>query len=220
MPREASSREWRDSRVFAAAAAAVAMVVFALCSHRGSTGLVPAALALLVTSAAIAVSCSAPPRAERALGPGGRPRRVALFSGLGVGLGAGVGMLHRTGLGLSPWPTGGAEPFVLVACLIGATEELLYRGWLQGTLRPLGWPAAVAIAGVAHAAYKTALFAGQAGPPTMDLQSIALWTLAGGLVLGGLRQVSDSVVPCLLAHAAFDFVVYRAVARAPWWVWA
>jgi len=27
------------------------------------------------------------------------------------------------------------------------------------------------------------------------------------------------LLPPLLAHVLFDFVVYRAVADTPWWVW-
>lgn len=84
----------------------------------------------------------------------------------------------------------------------------------------LGWPAAVAVAAVAHAAYKTALFAWPGAPVSVDLAEIALWTTSGGMALGPLRALSGSVLPPLLAHAAFDFVTYRPVASAPWWVWS
>ena len=109
--------------------------------------------------------------------------------------------------------------FVIVACLIGATEELIFRGWLLGKARTFGWPTAVVIAAVAHTAYKTALFAWPAIPDAVDLAGISQLTVAGGIVLGLLRAFSGSVLPSLVAHAVFDFVVYRHVAHAPWWVW-
>lgn len=98
----------------------------------------------------------------------------------------------------------------------------LYRGWLLGRIRRLGWPAAIVIAALAHTAYKTALFVWPLEGASADLASIgsiALQTFAGGLVLGSLRAWSGSLLPALLADAAFDFVVYRALSAAPWWVW-
>jgi len=134
-------------------------------------------------------------------------------------LGTVAGLSHRDTLGISLFPSGNIETFVLMACLIGATEELVFRGWLLGRARMLGWPAAIVIAAVAHAAYKTALFAWPADPTPVDLAEIAVWTAAGGIMLGLMRRISGSVLPPMLAHIAFDFAVYRAVAQAPWWVW-
>ncbi len=206
-----------------AVVAAAGMVVFALLAHRGLPWIVPGAIGLLVASVAIGDSLRRAARPVELVGLGGSGAvhsGAVLFCVLGVVLGAGAGVLHRTSLGLAAWPLQGAGAFVVVACLIGAAEELVYRGWLQGAMRLLGWPAAVAIAAVAHAAYKTALFSGMSVPVAGDLLSIAVPTVVGGMVLGVLRQLSGSVVPCLVAHAVFDFVVYRSVAHAPWWVWS
>ena len=98
-------------------------------------------------------------------------------------------------------------------------EEVIYRGWLLGRLRRLGWPAAIGLSAAAHAAYKTALFAQPSITVPIDYASLALLTAAGGLILGGLRALSGNLWPAIVAHAAFDLVVYRAVANAPWWVW-
>jgi len=38
-------------------------------------------------------------------------------------------------------------------------------------------------------------------------------------VLGATRAITGSVVPAVVAHIAFDFVVYGAVGESPWWVW-
>src|SRR6185295_18817078 len=101
-----------------------------------------------------------------------------------------------------------------------ATEELIYRGWLFGRLQRFGAPAALIGAALAHAGYKTALFAWPlVASPAVDFASVAMLTTAGGVVLGALRASSRSLWPAIAAHAAFDFVVYGAVSHAPWWVW-
>ena len=85
-----------------------------------------------------------------------------------------------------------------------------------------GWPAAVLLAALAHAAYKTALFAWPPNSQTavFDLVGIGLWTGAAGIVLGLLRVSSRSLLPAVLGHVAFDAVVYSSYAQAPWWVWS
>jgi membrane protease YdiL (CAAX protease family) len=220
------------------AAAAGGMVLFALCAHQGGAWAAIAAGGLIVTAVAIS---GAGQRAEgkgqregqRAKGRGQRFGASPLegfglghfsiatlgFTLAGAGIGAGAGLWHRYGLGLPLLPSVSVQPFVIVACLVGAAEELLYRGWLLGQARRFGWPAAIVIAAVAHAAYKTALFAWPPAPMLIDLWWLLLVTTAGGLVLGALRAFSGSVVPAIVAHVAFDFVVYRAVSDAPWWVW-
>jgi membrane protease YdiL (CAAX protease family) len=148
-----------------------------------------------------------------------RPRLGLLLAAIGIAAGATAGLLHRFDLGLPVLPAAAFEPFVLLACLIGATEELVYRGWLFGKIRRFGWPAAIMIATVAHTAYKVALFARPGVPVPVDLLSLALWTMGGGLVLGVLRAASGRVGPAVAGHVAFDLVVYHQVAEAPWWVW-
>jgi membrane protease YdiL (CAAX protease family) len=211
--------EQRRQALGVVVAAPAGMVVFALLSHRGGLWIVPGALGLLLAAGTIARHLRRVPRPAALLGMDRWPPKPILLCVLGVVIGAGTGALHRVNLGLPLWPVGHLGAFVPFACLIGATEELLYRGWLQGALRPHGWLAAVAIAAVAHAAYKTALFAWPPESMTIDLTPIGLWTTAGGIVFGLLRQLSGSVWPPLLAHAAFDLIVYREAAHAPWWVW-
>jgi membrane protease YdiL (CAAX protease family) len=195
------------------------MVIFAAFAHLRLPWSLPGAAGLVLAAAAIGGSLRRAERPLTLLGLDRFSRRAALFGTVGLVLGTAAAVNHRTQLGIPPWPVGFAA-FAPVACLIGVTEELIYRGWLQGTARPLGWPAAVVIAAGAHAAYKTALFAWPPGPALADYPMIALWTFGGGIVLGLLRQVSGHTVPSMVAHAAFDLVVYGGLAHAPWWVWS
>ena len=195
--------------------ASIGMVVFALFAHQRSLLVAASAGGLLVVAATIGRSL----REERAAALFGL-RRVSIATlALALILGGAVGLRHRQTLGMSPWLST-VEAFAIVACLVGGAEELLYRGWLLQKVRDLGWPSAVLVAAVAHAAYKTALFALPPGSQGIDHTGMMLWTVAGGIALGILRVRSGSVVPCLFAHAAFDFVVYGALAAAPWWVWS
>lgn len=216
---EAKAGGGRGQLAVEVGAASTGMVLFALVSHRGLPWIVLGAIGLLLTAATIGRQLSQVSSPAALLGLGRLSSKALRFSVLGAAIGIGAGLLHRKGLGVSLWPVGVVGSFVWVACLVGMTEELVYRGWMQGTARPLGWPAAVAIAAVAHAAYKTALFAWPIASMTTDLMAIGLWTAVGGIVIGLLREFSGSVVPSMVAHAAFDFVVYRAMTHAPWWVW-
>jgi membrane protease YdiL (CAAX protease family) len=59
----------------------------------------------------------------------------------------------------------GLPLFVVLACLIGIAEEMVYRGWMQGRLSALGWPAAVLFAAVAHAVFDAVVYSAYAKPP-------------------------------------------------------
>ncbi len=110
--------------------------------------------------------------------------------------------------------------FAPLAALIGGTEEIVYRGYVQGRARRLGVFPAVVLASLCHAAYKCALFALPASPVQTDFLFLATWTFLGGLVFGALRELAGSIAPALAAHACFDIVVYGDLAQAPWWVWS
>jgi len=206
-------------RAAEAVAVAAGLVIFALTVHSGLPWTLLSAAGLVVAAAAIGLSLAAAPSAWTLLGLARPSARVFAMIAAGLLVGTGLATAYRTHMGLAALPVGGLEAFVLVACLIGAAEEVIYRGYVQGMLSGLGWPAAVALAALAHAAYKTSLFAFPAAPYEVNHVFLAVWTLAGGIVFGMLRQFSGSVLPPVAAHAAFDLVVYGAMAEAPWWVW-
>jgi membrane protease YdiL (CAAX protease family) len=201
------------------AAVALGMIVFALCSHRGGLWSLATVGGLVVAAATMGLSLRRAPDPRALLGLVRRPERAARAFGVALALGITLGIVDRYRLGMNLLPAGGLEPFALVACLIGATEELVYRGWLQGMASPFGATAAVLIAAFAHAAYKTALFVWPTDALPPHLLELAFLTFAGGILFGALRQWTKSVVPSMVAHVALDLMVYGAVAYAPWWVW-
>jgi membrane protease YdiL (CAAX protease family) len=115
--------------------------------------------------------------------------------------------------------------FALTAVAIGVTEEVIWRGWMQGALAATGrltgyW--ATVIAAAAHAAYKTAVFVFP--PEGVPRQSLgALLTIAGltfafGTGLGLIRLRQGTIAAPIAFHAIFDLLVYGQCANAPWWV--
>lgn len=212
-PRETSTRSTTEVLVVS-----VAMVFFALFVHSGLPWIALSVAGLLVTGATIGSTLRHSSRPAELVGFA-LPLHSLFFLLVGGVIGTGGGMMHRFSLGLPVLPAGGIEGFAVVACLIGATEELFYRGWVQGRAMALGSPAAVVLAALAHTAYKTALFAWPITPTATDFTGLAVVTFIGGILLGLLRQYSKSVLPSVFAHAVFDFVVYGALSYAPWWVW-
>lgn len=216
---EPATRAGIARHVAEAAAASAGMVLFALTVHCRLPWSLLAAVGLAVAAGAIGVSLAGATSVRTLLGIARPTLKTLLMIAAGLLVGGGLAAVYRLHAGLPALPAGGLEAFVLLACLIGAAEEVVYRGYVQGRLSRLGWPAAVVLAAAAHAAYKTALFAFPAAPYEVVCVPLAFWTLLGGIAFGLLRQFSGSLLPPVAAHAAFDLVVYGAIAEAPWWVW-
>jgi membrane protease YdiL (CAAX protease family) len=200
-----------------AAAAGLGLILFALFSHQGFPLIAAGAAGLLAAAFAIQRSCTSLREIPALFGLSLSVTNLPPIL-VGCALGAGLGLFYRISFGMTIVPNT-LEPFVLAACCIGAAEEFVYRGWMQERLRELGRPAAVLLTAAAHTAYKTALFTLLPSPIRIDFKLIVISTLAAGVLFGMLREYSRSVVPPVAAHVMFDFLVYGAAARAPWWVW-
>lgn len=109
--------------------------------------------------------------------------------------------------------------FALPAALIGATEELVFRGFLQGYCKKASLVFAVLFATFAHTAYKCCLFMSPFNESEINLSFLIIWTFAGGLLFGILREMAKSIYPAVLAHLVFDVLVYGELIQPPWWVW-
>lgn len=143
---------------------------------------------------------------------------LLLATGAGLALGIGVGSAYRLGLGMSSMPLG-LTLFAITAICIGAAEEFIFRGALFYLLRPQPAWLTIPLAAAAHAGYKTLLFASPYAEQALISPNLFWYTFLGGLILGGLRLAVGSLWPPLLAHVAWDLVVYGDSASAPWWVW-
>jgi membrane protease YdiL (CAAX protease family) len=205
--------------VVEAAAASAGMVLFALFVRSGLPLVILSGVGLMGTALAVANTFRAERRPAAVLGFSPLSGKTGVFVALGCAVGVGFGVLHRVTWEMGATPARLA-PFAFVGACIGAAEELVYRGYVQGRLRAFGWVVPVVVAALAHTAYKTALFAFPPDGVAIDLRYLAVWTFVGGVVFGVLRQASGSVLPPLAAHVVFDIIVYGENVQAPWWVWS
>lgn len=144
--------------------------------------------------------------------------KTFLYLFLGILLGLSYSLLYRHHLGLSFIPEH-IYAFAIVAMGIGAAEELIFRGYLQGLVGNYGPIVASLLATVAHTGYKLSLFVVVPFAVDIDLFFLAQWTFLAGLFFSALREVAKNVTPSLLAHVVFDFMVYGSSQNAPWWIW-
>ena len=144
--------------------------------------------------------------------------KVAIFMLAGALLGIIAGAEYRHHQTVSVLPTQ-IFLFSLVACSIGATEEVVYRGFIQGALQSWGPTGAVIFTALLHTLYKCSLFMQPQLPDRIDLQFLASATFIGGLAAGVLRLASGSVLAPIIAHVFYDLTVYGDSPSAPWWVW-
>ncbi len=119
------------------------------------------------------------------------------------------------------WPLlPGTLTFIaFVSPLIGMTEELVFRGYLQGRARSFGPCVAVFIAAVAHTFYKYLVLKSLAPDTGIDFNRLVIFTFVFGLIAASLREFSWNVLPAVLAHAVFDILVYGDFPEMPVWVW-
>ena len=113
--------------------------------------------------------------------------------------------------------------FAFVAMTVGLTEEILWRGWMQGILTGRFGPwVAVPTTALSHTAYKTALFvfppSGISERPTIALVVIAALTFGFGAFLGVIRYRQGTVASPVAFHMVFDLLVYGGCDSIPWWV--
>lgn len=217
-PTEPGSPPLRHDPVVQAAAASAGMVLFALAAHAPLPTFSLAIAGLFLTALAITASFSSSESFGSILGLTGISRTVVGWSLFGLGAGIGLAVLFRHSAG-RPLLLTSLQSFVFVAAAIGAAEELLFRGFVQGRLARLGWPAAVVLGALAHTAYKTALFVFPPEGLVIQYATLSSLTFVVGVAIGLTRHLSGSILPAVTAHVLFDIFVYGDWAEAPWWVW-
>jgi len=146
-------------------------------------------------------------------------RKVLLYTLPAIVIGVIMGMLTRSRFELTLIPAG-FTGIAIVAPLVGSSEELVFRGYMQGQLRSIGKLFSILTASALHTSYKLLIILTLAIPLQFDFFYLIFWTYVGGLLLGLLRELSGSTIPPVIAHAVFDIVLYGGLASAPVWVWS
>ncbi|MEA3461801.1 MAG: CPBP family intramembrane glutamic endopeptidase [Bacteroidota bacterium] len=173
---------------------------------------------LAVTAAVIGFSTRDMTLLE-AFGIGQLNRRILLYTIIAIGLGILLGTLTRNRFEMTLLPAG-FTGVAFVAPLVGSVEELVFRGYIQGHLRPAGKGLSIVTGSTTHTCYKLLVILSLATPLQFDFFFLILWTFVGGLLFGILRELSGSTFPPVIAHAVFDVVLYGTMLTAPVWVWS
>ena len=146
-------------------------------------------------------------------------RKLIFYVLSAIVLGLVLGILTRKRFDLTLIPSG-FTGVAFVAPLVGATEELVFRGYIQGHLRPIGKVFSITTASTLHTSYKLLVILTLAIPLQFDFFFLIFWTFVGGVLFGTLRELSGNTIPPVIAHAVFDIVLYGGLASAPVWVWS
>ena len=146
------------------------------------------------------------------------PGYLVLLLATGLIPGLGLVMLYRWSIDASLIPSA-IHGFAFIAAIIGMTEEIIFRGYIQGSLREINPAVSVFGGSLAHTGYKCCLFLSPLVAGSIDISFLALATLLAGVFYGTINHFTKSLIPSLAAHALFDILVYAEFSSAPWWVW-
>ena len=146
------------------------------------------------------------------------PKKIGLYLFIGLQLGLIYAIVYRNISGMKLFPVSLTQ-FAATAAVIGATEEIIFRGFIQKYFKKISLIFALLFATFSHTAYKCCLFLSPAISVDVNIYFLAIWTFVGGLLFGILKEISKSVVPAVIAHMLFDILVYGECLNAPWWVW-
>lgn len=133
-------------------------------------------------------------------------------------LGAAGSLYYRFSLGMPAIP----NTISLFACFgmcVGATEEFIFRGFIQTRLNSFHPVVAIVFAALAHAVYKIALFISPWSQWHPGPLMFFIFSFAAFIIIGALRHISKSIWPAVATHVVFDIWVYAETTHAPWWVW-
>lgn len=144
--------------------------------------------------------------------------QMIMYCVIGLQMGLVGAMYYRGSFGMPVLPAT-IKSFAFVAVCIGITEELVFRGYIQGMVSKVHPGFAIVFAAFAHATYKACLFISPAANYHYSVTLFYTWSLGAFILMGTLRYYSKSIVPAIIVHALFDLLVYAENINAPWWVW-
>ncbi len=146
-------------------------------------------------------------------------KKVVYYSLTGIIFGILLGLLYNFIKADSLLPVT-LTKFALIAPLIGITEELVFRGYVQTRSASAGVLASVLVAASGHTLYKYLVIKTVTVDINTYIPSLVILTFLTGMVFGLMREASRSVIPPALAHALFDIIVYGGASLAPVWIWS
>ena len=174
--------------------------------------------ALFISGIIIARNLQSASDLRKITGENGGVLRLLLFAISGIIMGSILSVFYRRHLGIELVPRS-IHFFAFIAALIGSTEELIFRGFIQEHFRKINGPLSVLYGTLSHTGYKCFLFLSPAVAANVDTGFLALYTFIAGIVFGTVKYFSGSLIPAITAHALFDILVYAEFVQAPWWVW-
>ena len=137
---------------------------------------------------------------------------IFILAGIALGIYSNL-WHHKPSMPLSLTSTA----FIVAA--VGITEELVFRGFIQGAFSKTSQWFGILAASGSHSIYKVLVLWSFTVNLNIDLFDLALYTFAVGLFAGWVRKVSGSIIPSALGHMCFDIVVYGSLLAVPVWVW-
>ena len=204
-------------RIFEGIVIVLGILLFALFIHKQGALLIFAFTGLLISAYTIH-HASKGVALFRAFGFNKSNRLMPLYIVIALLLGVAMGIAIRNKFNLSLLPRT-LTYIALLGPVIGITEELIFRGFIQGHVRPAGRIFALLFATAGHTLYKLFVIGSLSDTAAFNFQFLLIWTFIGGILFGLLREFSGSVIPSAVAHACFDIILYGGFIAAPFWVW-
>ena len=192
--------------------------IFALFIHGRPVHRMIALAALSVAAVVISLSISDGQSLLKYLGLSEFSKKIGVYSLIGLGLGILMALRCRSISNMALLPRT-LTVIAVVAPIIGITEELLFRGFLQGKLSGINIYTAVILPTFGHTLYKYLILRSLPVAIGIDFLSLVVFTFIAGLMCGVLRVLSKSIIPACVTHATFDILVYGGLSTWPVWVW-
>jgi len=193
------------------------ILLFALFIHKQNFLLILAFLGLLISSYVIHLATK-DVNLFRSFGFIGAQRQMPIYLIIALILGIVLGIVTRNRFDLTLIPKT-LTRIAIIAPLVGMVEEFVFRGVIQGHVRPAGRVFAILFAASGHTLYKLFVIFSLSDHSGFNFQILAFWTLIVGILLGIFRELSRSVIPPAVGHACFDIILYGGFITAPFWVW-
>ena len=196
----------------------LALILFSFFIQAGLPLKIVAIISLFVPAYFIAKNTTTQKGIRKITGENTRAKSIIVYTIIGLSCGMILVMFYRWHLDLPLIPVK-LRSFIFIAALVGCTEELVFRGYLQGLLAELNPAFSITFSSAAHTLYKCSLFISPFSTSGVDIGFLVFWTFVIGIVYGIIRHLSGSIIPSLASHSLFDILVYGELSGAPWWVW-